>query len=96
MTYASSGNPYPDEMAVLVRYPRDKAEEKAGRESWPWLPGTIVQRCGPDEWEVCVDAREVAMPGDGTRPPEDVPGDQVLYPCCFRDASELRPAPDGQ
>ncbi len=83
-------NPYPDDAAVLVKYPRDKAEEMAGRESWPWLPGTIVQRCGPDEWQVCVEAGEVAMLEYRTRPPEDVPDDERLFPCCFRDSSELR------
>jgi len=96
MTYASSGNPFPDEAPVLVKYPRTPEQEKAARESWPWLPGTIVQRCGPDEWQVCVEAREVAMIEDGTWPPEDVPGDELLFPCCFRDSSELRAALDGQ
>jgi hypothetical protein len=91
MTYASTGNPFPDEAPVLVKYPQTKAEERAGRESWPWLPGTIMSRCGPDEWQVCVEARGVAMLEDGTRPPENVPDDELLFPVVFRDASEIRP-----
>ena len=62
MTY-DSDNPYPDGAPVLVRYPRDKAEEKASRDTWPWLPGTIVQRCGPDEWQVCVEAPRAGHAG---------------------------------
>lgn len=27
----------------------------------PWLPGTIVEQCGPDEWYVCVVACELAV-----------------------------------
>jgi hypothetical protein len=96
VTYASSGNPYPDEMAILVRYPRTPEQEKAARESWPWLSGTIVQRCGPDEWQVCVEAREVAMLEDGTGPPDGTADEDLFFPCCFRDSSELRAAPDGQ
>lgn len=88
-----SDNPYPDGAPVLVRYPQTKAQEKADRQSWPWLPGSIVQRCGPDEWQVCVEARGVAMLEDGTRPPEDTPDDELLFPCCFRDSSEIRRAP---
>lgn len=49
------------------------------REAWPWLPGTVLERCGPDEWRVRVDAPELEE--DGT------------FPVCFRDASELKPAP---
>jgi hypothetical protein len=40
---------FPDESPVEVRYPRSKQEEQGDRERWPWLPGTIVEQCGPDE-----------------------------------------------
>jgi hypothetical protein len=92
MTY-DSGNPYPDGAAVLVRYPLTRQQHDGDRAAWPWLPGTIVERCGPDEWQVCVEARELATLEDGTRPPEDVPGDELLFPCCFRGSSEITRAP---
>lgn len=43
---------FPDETPVEIRYPRSKREEQGDREQWPWLPGTIVEQCGPDEWYV--------------------------------------------
>jgi hypothetical protein len=48
---------FPDESPVEVRYPRSKQEEQGDRERWPWLPGTIVEQCGPDEWYVCIEVR---------------------------------------
>ena len=77
----SEANPFPDETPVLVRYPRSKAEEQGHRAAWPWLPGTVLEQCGPDEWDVCVEAPELVT-ADG-------------YPCCFRDSSELRAADGG-
>ena len=38
---------FPDESPVEVRYPRSRQEEHGGRERWPWLPGAIVEQCGP-------------------------------------------------
>jgi hypothetical protein len=52
---------FPDESPVEVRYPRSNQEEQADRDTWPWLPGSIVEQCGPDEWYVCVEVREVAV-----------------------------------
>ena len=46
---------FPDDSPVEVRYPRSKQEEQGARELWPWLPGTIVERCGPNEWYVCIE-----------------------------------------
>jgi hypothetical protein len=43
---------FPDESPVEVRYPHSKQEEQGDRERWPWLPATIVEQCGPDEWYV--------------------------------------------
>ena len=65
---------------VEVRYPRTKAEEQGDRSAWPWLPGWIVQQCGPDEWEVCVETPELAAEHEG----------ETVYPCCYRDSSEIR------
>ena len=60
---------FPDESPVEVRYPRSKQGEQGDREQWPWLPGTIVEQCGPDEWYVCVEERELAVLRDGRRAP---------------------------
>jgi hypothetical protein len=73
----STPNPFPDHSHVLVWYPLDAND--ADRTTWAWLPGTIMFRCGPDEW--CVDPN----PPFGDVPEND------LYPACFRDAGELRP-----
>ena len=53
---------FPDESPVEVRYPRSKQEEQGDREQWLWLPGTIVEQCGPDEWYVCVEVRRAGRP----------------------------------
>lgn len=68
-------NAYPDDTPILVRFPLAGGQD---RELWPWLPGRIIQQCGPDEWDVCVEAPEL----------ENADG----FPLCFRDSSEIRPA----
>ena len=87
---------FPDDSVVEVRYPRDKREEQGDRSAWPWLPGTILSQCGPDEWYVCVEARELATLDDGSPVPVRTADGELLYPCCFRDASETRRATDGE
>jgi hypothetical protein len=82
---------FPDESPVEVRYPRSRREEQDAREQWPWLPGTIVEQCGPNEWYVCVVARELAVLEDGRPAADSTPSDDVFFPCCFRDSSEIRP-----
>jgi hypothetical protein len=82
---------FPDESLVEVRYPRSKQEEQADREQWPWLPGSIVEQCGPDEWYVCVEVRELAVLRDGQRARRGTANRNLYYPCCFRDGSEIRP-----
>ena len=72
-----TSNPFPNDTLVLVWYP-PRAADDADPTAWAWLPGTIMFRCGPDEW--CVDPNP---------PYGDVP-ENDLYPACFRDASELR------
>ena len=83
---------YPDESPVEVRYPRSKQEEQGDREQWPWLPGRIVEQCGPEEWYVCVEVRELAVLR-GRRAPRGTASRNLCYPCCFRDGSEIRPRP---
>ncbi len=87
---------FSDDSAVEVRYPRDKREEQGDRSAWPWLPGSILSQCGPDEWHVCVEARELATLDDGSPAPAGTADGELLNPCCFRDASEIRRATDGE
>ena len=65
---------------VEVRYPLTGEQEHGDRAAWPWLPGWVVSRCGPDEWEICVQTPELAMEHEG----------ETVFPVCFRDSSELR------
>jgi len=87
--YENDGR-FPDYSRVEVRYPRSKQEEHGDRSAWPWPPGTIVDQCGPDEWRVCVEDRDVAMLEDGRRAPRHTAPRNLYYPMCFRDASEIR------
>ena len=87
---------FADDSAVEVRYPRNKQEEQGDRSAWPWLPGSILGQCGPAEWHVCVEARELATLDDGSPAPDGTADEDLFQPCCFRDASELRRATDGE
>ena len=49
---------------------------------------------GPDEWLITVQVPELAVLEDGTPAPEGTPEDEAFYPGCFRDSSEIRPAPE--
>jgi hypothetical protein len=69
---------FPDDALVLVRYPMTNNEQRG---VWSWLPGTILSQCGADEWHVRIDVDALAE--------LDMDGDR-LYPCCFRDATELQ------
>jgi hypothetical protein len=82
---------FPDEAPIEVRYPRSKREEHGDRSAWPWLPGSILEQCDPDEWYVCVEVRELAVLRDGRRAPRGTASRNLYYPCCFRDSSEIRP-----
>jgi hypothetical protein len=81
---------FPGDSAVEVRYPRTRQEQAGDRAAWPWLPGTILSQCGPDEWRVCVEARELATLEDGSPAPAGTAGGDLFFPCCFRDATEIR------
>lgn len=79
-----------DETPVEVRYPRSKEEEKGDRSQWPWLPGTVLEQVGPDEYRVCIEVRELAVRADGSKPGKNTPSHKLYYPCCYRDSSEIR------
>ena len=86
---------FPDGSPVEIRYPRTRQEELGDRSAWLWLPGSILSQCAPDEWRVCVEVRELAMLDDGSPAPAGTADGELLYPCCFRDASEIRHITDG-
>jgi len=96
MAYDENDNDgrFPDDSWVEVRYPRSRQEEHGDRAAWPWLPGSIVEQCGPDEWRVCVEDRGVAVLRDGRPARRNTASRNLYYPICFRDSSEIRwPAP---
>jgi hypothetical protein len=71
---------FPDDSPVETRFPLTQEQHDGGRSAWPWLPGTVIRQCGPDEWDVLVEVDELAKVEDG----------ELSYPACARDASELR------
>jgi hypothetical protein len=75
-----TGPVFPEDSWVQVRYPLTREQAHGDRVRWPWLPGWVAARCGPDEWEICVQAPELATWHEG----------EAWYPVCFRDASEIR------
>jgi hypothetical protein len=81
---------FPDESDVLVRYPAPGMTHETPRDQWPWMAGVIEQQCGPDEWLVTVYARELATLEDGSPAPEVTPAEDMFFPQCFRDSSELK------
>jgi hypothetical protein len=84
-----TSGPWREDDSVEVRYPLPDSD-KHERSSWPWLPGTILAVCGPDEWQVCVEVRELATLEDGRPPRRNTPDRKLFYPLCFRDSSEIR------
>ncbi len=77
---------FPEEAPVLVRYPLHDYQTH-DRGSWPWLPGAVLHQCGPDEWCVVVEVPALATPDPST--PNDSAPESLLYPACFRDATEI-------
>ena len=74
MVSTDDDNPYPDGTPILVRFPRSQAEQQADRDAWPYLPGMIEQRCGPDEWQVVVHrSARLLRPRRHARAPDGTP-----------------------
>jgi hypothetical protein len=71
---------YPEDTEVEVRYPLTPEQQAGPRAEWPWLPGTVTAVCGHDEWQILVEHPALAEPE----------GDEISYPLCFRDSSEIR------
>ena len=91
MTYDNDGR-FPDGAAVQTRYPDVGRRPSRDRDAWPWLDATVEQQCGQNEWLVIIEDRRVAELADGTPALAGTPDDQLLFPMCYRDASELRRA----
>src|ERR1035441_5191356 len=85
-----SATVFADDTPVLVKFPLTPRQEKGDRSAWPWLPGWVVSRCGPDEWEICVQVPELARLADGSPAPDGPPKDEAFYPVCFRDPLRSR------
>jgi len=78
------------ETPVLVRFPITREQHDGDRDAWPWVSGWIVSQCGPDESEVCLQHPALAVMDDGTIPPPGTSDEECNFPCCYRDASEIR------
>jgi hypothetical protein len=78
---------FPEDSPVLIWYPLLGADD-SDRDTWAWLPGSILEQCGPDEWRVVVEVPALAYP-DPSVPNGNAP-EHMLYPACFRDSSEIR------
>ena len=90
MSEDDSAAVFAEDVAVMVKFPRTKVEEQGDRARWPWLPGTVLQRVGPDEYQVVIEVPELAVRADGSKPTSRTPRRNLYYPMCFRDASEIR------
>ena len=78
--YETNDGRFPDESDVETRYPLTEEQYQGDRAAWPWVAGYVLGQCGPDEWDICVDGA----------PPSGYEHGEPVYPCVFRDASEIR------
>jgi hypothetical protein len=78
---------FPEDTPVLVWYPPPSADN-SDRGTWAWLPGSILSQCCADEWYVVVEAPALTEPDPSA--PDGVAPENLLYPACFRDSSEIR------
>jgi hypothetical protein len=46
----------------------------------PWLPGTVLQRVGPDEFQIGIEDLAVAVHQDGSRPTPRMPRRKPVLP----------------
>ena len=45
--------------------------------------GVGSSRCGPDEWYMCVEVRELATLDNDGPAPAGTADEDLFYPCCF-------------
>jgi hypothetical protein len=77
-SYQPNDGRYPDDTEVWTPYPLPDSPKD--RDNWPWLRGTVLGQCGPDEWHIVIDAPQLIEHGDGYE----------WSPACFRNSCELR------
>jgi hypothetical protein len=87
---------YPEGTWVETKFPLTVDQNVGPRESWPWVRGWVSTVCGRDEWQITVQAPELARLADGTPAPEGTPEEEAYYPAVYRDASEIRPVPEAE
>ena len=81
---------FPDDSPVWVWYPPDASTPCPPRETWAWLPGSVLEQSTSSEWQIVVEVRELATLQDGSPAPAGTPDKDLYYPICFRDDSEIR------
>jgi hypothetical protein len=59
----------------------------------PWGTAMIELRWGPDEWLVTIEDRAYAVLEDGAAASAGTADDDVHFPQCYRDSSEIRVVP---
>jgi len=81
--YPDNDGQFPDGSAVWTPYPltEDDKNITTDYEDWPWLQGSVISQCGPDEWHIAIEVPELIEHGDG----------YDWWPACFRQSCELRP-----
>lgn len=77
--YATNDGRYPEDSTVWTPYPLTD-DPIPLYDEWPWLRGTVLGQCGPDEWHIRIDTPELIEHGDGYE----------WSPACFRNSCELR------
>lgn len=84
------GGRFPAGSPVLTRFPLTPEQAAGNRGEWPWVPATVLSRCGPDEWDLVIEVPELATLEDGTPAPPGTDWADLCFPACFRDSSEIR------
>jgi hypothetical protein len=76
--YPDNDGRFPEDSEVWTPYPL--TDDIQTYEEWPWLRGTVIGQCGPDEWHIVLYIPELMEHGDG----------YDWWPACFRNSSQLR------
>lgn len=77
--YPDNDGRFPEDSEVWTPYPLPDSPKPY--DEWPWLRGTVIGQCGPDEWHIVIEATELIEHEDG----------YDFYPACFRNSIQLRP-----
>lgn len=85
---------FPAGAMVLIRYPAPGMNAADTRDAWPWWLGSVECQGAPDEWQILVMGRVLGMDAFGQPAPAGTPDEEMYFPLCFRDSSEIRPCGD--